>query len=29
MEIMKQKEEIHYLDVMDRDGWFIGETVSS
>lgn len=26
---MKQKEEIHYLDAMDRDGWFTGETVSS
>ena len=26
---MKQKEEMHYLDVMDRDNWFTGETVSS
>jgi len=26
---MKQKEEMHYLDAMDRDGWFTGETVSS
>ena len=26
---MKQKEEIHYLDVMDRDGWFNNETIAS
>lgn len=26
---MKQKEEMHYLDAMDRDNWFTGETISS
>jgi len=26
---MKQKQEMHYLDAMDKDGWFTGETVSS
>ena len=26
---MKQNEEMHYLDAMDRDGWFTNETVTS
>jgi len=25
---MKNKEQ-HYLDTMDRDGWFTGETIAS
>jgi len=28
-EIMKNKEEIHYLDVMDNDGWMSNDVICS